>query len=196
MIGTLRHKIMLVDYTPTKDGVGDWESSPLILWQGWAGAERIGDARNQIAQQTRLDQTYLFRVREQALPVYQNTRLIFNNWEFVISAIENEDERSRYMLITGTSKRKVPSDLTPIQSILEMRIAEFEVAAGAPMEDGDTVFTSSSFPLTATFPIVFADGVRQPYTTGNGRSVAYNSDTNTITFSSPVFEGEIIAIYA
>lgn len=196
MIGTLRHKIILVDYTPTKDEVGDWESSAVALWEGWAGAERIGDARNQVAQQTRLDQTYLFRVREQALPVYQNTRLIFNNWEFVISAIENEEERDRYMLITGTAKRKVPTDLTPIISTTLMRIAEFKVEAGAPMEDGDTVYTNTSFPLAAEHPIVFADGIRQPFTTGNGRSISYNTDTQTLTFSNPVFEGEIIAIYA
>lgn len=196
MIGTLRHIISLVDYTPTKDGVGDWESSAVALWSGWAGAERIGDARNQVAQQTRLDQTYLFRVREQSLPVYQNTRLIFNNWEFVISAIENEGERDRYMLITGTAKRKVPTDLTPIISTTLMRIAEFEVTTGAAMEPTDTTYTNTSFPLAATYPVVFADGIRVPYITGNGRSISYNSATQTLTFSDPVFEGEIIAIYA
>lgn len=196
MIGTLRHRITLIDYNPSQDAVGDWESSAVALWTGWAGAERIGDARSIVAQQTRLDQTYLFRVREQSLPVYQNTRLVWNNWEFVISAIENEDERDRYMLITGTAKRKLPTDLTPVISTLLMRIAEFRVTAGAPMEEGDTTYTNTSFPLAATYPIVFADGVRQQYVTGNGRSISYNADTQTLTFSDPVFEGEIIAIYA
>lgn len=77
-----------------------------------------------------------------------------------------------------------------------MRIAEFKVTSGAAMEPGDTTYQSDSFPNAAIYPIVFADGVRQQYVTGNGRSIAYNSTTKTITFSDEVFQDEIIAIYA
>jgi Phage head-tail joining protein len=196
MIGTLRHIITLVDYSPTKEADGDWVTTPATIWSGWAAAERIGDSRNFQSQQVQLLQTYQFRLREQSLPIYQNTVLVWNNWEFTISAIENEGERDRYTLVTGTAKRKVPTDLAPVISTLLMRIAEFEVTAGAPMESGDTTYQNDNFPNAATYPIVFADGVRQQYVTGNGRSIAYNSTTKTITFSDAVFEGEIIAIYA
>jgi hypothetical protein len=190
MIGTLRHIIYLVDYTPEQQVNGDWETTPAALWSGWAAAERLGDSRNLQSQQVQLLQTYQFRIREQSLPIYQNTVLVWKEWEFTISAIENEEERDRYILITGTAKKHVPAITT-----LLMRITEFEVGTGAAMESGDTTYFNSAFPSGTSYPIVFADGVKVPYVTGNGRSVSYNSSTKTITFSNEVSEGEIIAIY-
>jgi len=196
MIGTLRHKITLVDYSPEKDANGNWGTNPVPMWAGWAGAERINADRAFRSNKVDLDQTYLFRVRGTDLPLYQNTVLVWNNYEFTISEIENEGERDRYTLITGTCKRKVPANLQPDLSVLFMRITEFEVTAGAAMEAGDTVYQNDDFPSATTYPIVFIDGNRQPYVTGNGRSVSYNNITKTITFSDAVNEGEIIAIYA
>ncbi|CAB4140344.1 Bacteriophage SPP1, head-tail adaptor [uncultured Caudovirales phage] len=195
MIGTLRHKLTVLHYDTAQDGNGEWVTTPVSLWSGWGAVERINASRTLQAQQVQLQQEYEFRIRSQSIPLYQNTVIVWNNYEFTVSEIENEGERDRFILITGTCVRKVPTNTVPVINNTLMLIAEFKVQAGAAMQPGGTVYTNANIPNVAS-PIVFIDGIRIPYLTGNGRDMDYNSITKTITINGGVQENEIVAIYA
>ena len=74
-----------------------------------------------------------------------------------------------------------------------MSIADFIVSSGAPMEDGDTTFTSNAL---VAIPFVFIDGVLVTYSVATDRRyVSFNSTTKTITINNgTVLNGENVRI--
>lgn len=100
MIGKLRNKIDIINYSTVSDGSGGSTATERVDTSIWAKVTPMSGSRGMDSMQIMLTQSYEILIRyEDYPPLNKKNRIQFENRELIIQAFQIINERRKYIKI-------------------------------------------------------------------------------------------------